>query len=262
MKDNEPLITIVVPVYKAEQYLPTFFACMSSQSFQRFQCIFAYDVSPDGTLAFLKSHLTSNQYLLVEKPTREGTGRARDYILDHCQIKTKYVLFLDVDDKPHSDYLEKLVASAENTQADMTICGYRRIDAKDGHQISEEMIHNPAIIDDLLNSSIIPYINPAPWNKLLRTEIISDARFIYPGGTGEDTIFLAKVLPNVRRISFVNEVLYDYFVNFGSASSSTDEKMVETTRGAYVEAKGFYIAHGPNFQKVPICTRGKNLDGS
>jgi hypothetical protein len=97
---------------------------------------------------------------------------------------------------------------------------------------------------------VMPLINTAVWNKLIRCSIIKGARFIYPGG-GEDSLFLSKIYPNCRKISFVNEVLYDYFVNSSSVSSLTNVQNLEITKNGYIDTLAFYKAN--HFEKwVPF----------
>jgi len=109
------------------------------------------------------------------------------------------------------------------------------------------MVHNPEEINDVSDSVIIPFLNPAPWNKLIKFSIIKEARFIHKGGSGEDMMFFAKILPNCRKIAFVDEPLYDYYVNPGSVSALTNEASLEESRTGYIETKEFYLAHGENF---------------
>jgi glycosyltransferase involved in cell wall biosynthesis len=247
-------ITVVVPVYNSADYLPRLFDALSKQELQDFKCLFVYDKSTDDTLNVLQTEIGKYQNLscfLLKKENKEGVGKARDYAIDSGEIKSDYVIFLDADDMPHADYLRKLYENINKNKSDIAICGFNRISGVTGKTIATEMIHNKPLISDLSSNMSVPLINPAPWNKIFRYSAIKDARFIYKAG-GEDTLFLCKVLPNCEKISFINEVLYDYFVNTGSSASLTDVALLDLARNGFIETKDFYIKHnyGENWLEV------------
>jgi glycosyltransferase involved in cell wall biosynthesis len=248
--ENDQKIAIIIPAYNSAPYLNRLFSALKGQTYQNFKVVFVYDVSKDETLSLIYDLCKKNPLMecfILEKPFKEGAGKARDFALDRGVNNTEFTLFLDADDLPHPDFLEKLVKSINQENTDIAICGYQRVSSKDGHIIAKEMIHNPNKITDVAHSSFVPLINTSPWNKLFKTSVIEDARFIYPGGTGEDALFFCKVLPNVSSISFVDEVLYDYFVNPNSVTSKITEKELEITQQGYSETLLFFKSHGPKF---------------
>lgn len=250
-----PKITLVIPVFNAISYLPNLFENLEKQDFTDFLCLFVYDNSTDETLSrlqFLQSKFANIQGKVLVKPKKEGVGKARDFAIDSGLIASKYVLFLDSDDAFSPFFLSTLFAKAESTGADITMCGYQRIQESAGRVISREMINNPDEINDLSTCDVIPYLNPAPWNKLYRFDVIKDCRFIFSGG-GEDEMFFLKVLPNCRKIAFVNETLYDYHLHSGSILANTDNKLYEESLNGYKEVKNFYFSKaGRYLEFIPI----------
>jgi glycosyltransferase involved in cell wall biosynthesis len=240
-------VTVVIPVYNSSQFLKRLFSALDNQIYKDFSVIFVYDKSLDRTLDLIESKMSRPYSVKVLKnPIKSGVGSARDFALDSGLVRSDYVWFLDADDFPHKDFLEKMVASAEKNQSDISICGFSRYSGKDGHLIAQEMLHNPEIIDDIFKNAIVPLINPAPWNKLYRTSCIKDARFIYQNG--EDGLFLLKVLPNCRSVSFVNESLYDYFVNPNSVIDKVDFNVLKSIGNGFVETKSFFESHGGKYK--------------
>jgi glycosyltransferase involved in cell wall biosynthesis len=249
-------ISIVVPIYNSLPYLDTFFSCLSNQTFTDYQAVFVYDKSNDGTFDKLRlcvSRHPNIKSFILEKPIKEGVGKARDFALDSGLIKGKYVLFLDCDDTFEPNFLADLYNAAEERKADIVMCGYERIDERINKVVSTEMVHNPDDIVDLRESTIIPYLNPAPWNKLYRFDVVKDARFVYPGG-GEDEMFFLKVLPNCHKISFINKVLYHYALHAGSVLSNTDLSLYEKSKEGYESVVSFYRSHGQSYLDFwPLC---------
>ncbi|OPZ24573.1 MAG: putative glycosyltransferase EpsH [bacterium ADurb.BinA186] len=228
-------ITIVIPAYNASSFAHSFFECLRKQTYHDFVCVFVTDQKDNGTtIQAIKAEMKQADFFdtfLLFNPDSVGVGASRDYALDHWDFQTEFVSFMDIDDCFAEDFYQKLHQRAVSDQADITYCGYQRIDSKDRHIIATEMVHNPDFIMNPVSDWRTVFLNPSPWNKLFRFSIIQDARFIFPGG-GEDGMFLLKVLPRCQKISFVNEPLYSYFVNPSSLTSMTNDKLLESGKGA------------------------------
>lgn len=256
MENNKHLVTIVIPIYNSEPFIHRFFEALDAQTFKDFKVIFVYDHSTDHTHAAYKREMVYFSDLdikVLHKPECEGVGKARDYAIESGLLDTKYTLFLDIDDIPRPTLLEKLVKKAEEENADVTICGYQRVNLETGKRIATEMVNNPEIIDDPQHNLVMPFINPAPWNKLIKTELIGDARFIYRGGSGEDAMFFLKVMPNCKKLVFINEVLYTYLVRHGSNADKTNLSSLEETKKGYIDTLQFYKDKGGVFNEfIPL----------
>lgn len=240
---NNSLITVVVPLYNVGDFLPRFFESLNKQNFDNFSCLFVLDSSPDNTETILYKCIKdfpNLQCRVLRKPKREGLGKARDFALDSGLINSKYVIFIDADDVPQPDFLLKLVDKAEKAGADITFCGFRRIDEKTGKEISVEMVHNPETICSGDFSDIVCYFNPATWNKLMLVSTIGALRYVYKGGLCEDEMFYLQMIPRCKVLAFVNEPLYDYRIRGDSLASSIDEKVYGPVQEAYLDVKKKY----------------------
>ena len=244
-------VLIVVPLYNATDFVDSFFNCLELQTYKFFQICFVYDNSSDDTLSKLENLVRGYSDLNCKvfcKPHKDGVGKARDFGLDNAAFIPKYLIFLDIDDKPLPDFLYKLHALAEAKDSDLTICGYRRINSTTGKVISVEMINNDVnFVPGGKDLSSLVYINPAMWNKLIKSNVVKDARFIFPGGCGEDAMFFAKILPRCQKIAFINEPLYDYFVHTFSLSSSTNEKNLPIIYEGFKDVFQYYQKNGKDF---------------
>jgi glycosyltransferase involved in cell wall biosynthesis len=226
-------IDIIVPIFNAAAYLPSFFQLLDQQTFKDFSLFFSDDASGDNSVSVIKTQMAlfpNMSVRLFESSTNGGAGLARDRVLDSQCLTGDFVAFLDADDKPHSDFLEKMVQKAENTGADIIACGYKRVDGSTGKTIAVEMVHNPTtVLFDLQSNFIIPYLNTAVWNKFFKRSLIKTSRFGH-SRSGEDALFYTNYLLNASSIAFVNEPLYDYVIRKTNRTSNTTLEILETAK--------------------------------
>lgn len=215
-------ISIIVPVYNTEKYLHCFFSKLEKQTYQDFRAYIVYDQSTDSSLEIIKEYEKKNpsHFEIIYSPRKDGLGAARDCALDSGKIVGEYVLFLDPDDYPELNFLEKLVNKADKTHSDITICGFDRFEDETNHVLTVEMIHNPNhVVHDISKFDLMAYMNPVVWDKLYRRELINGLRFSNIKRT-EDVFWLMRMIPRIKSISFVNEVLYHYRVRKDSLLNS------------------------------------------
>lgn len=230
MSQAKPKISVVAAMYNAADCIEPFLRLLSAQTLKDFEVIFVCDKSPDHTEELLQDALqnVSFPYTFVCNPTRGGVGAARDYVLDHGLNQGEFTIFLDADDCFPEDYLQRLYSTAIENNADIAICGFVRIDKESGRIVSKDMCNNPKRIAVSLHESLLSLINPAPWNKLIRTSVIGDSRFGQP--LLEDVAFCAYLFPKCRRIAFINEPLYKYYISSKGLISSYATKALPTLK--------------------------------
>ena len=240
MQAERPLITVAVPLYNSAPYLDGFIDLLNRQTYPNFEAVFVCDKSPDKTEGLLPVALkkATFRHTWHINPERKGVGAARDYALNHGLVKGEFVIFLDADDAFPEDYLERLYTKINEYDADMAICGFVRIDRETGRVIAKDMCNNPQRIGVSIHESLLSLINPAPWNKLIRTSRIGDIRF--EQRFLEDVAFTACILPKCRRIAFINEPLYRYYITGSSLISSYATQALPTLMNGLVNVANCY----------------------
>ena len=219
-------ISIIVPVYNTEPYLEDFFSRMVKQTFQRFKAYLVYDVSSDKSLDILKKYekIDPEHYEILYSPKKDGLGAARDFALNSGRIQGDYILFLDPDDYPELNFLERLYNEATSSGADITICGFERFDDETGEVLCTEMVNNPTgLITDIANFDLLAYMNPVVWDKLYKRELVENLRFTNIKRT-EDVFWLMRMIPHIKSIKCINESLYHYRVREDSLLNSINKK--------------------------------------
>ncbi|MCM1386242.1 MAG: glycosyltransferase [Bacillus sp. (in: Bacteria)] len=238
-----PKVNVIVPVYNVAPYLNRFFDSLLEQTFQDFDVWIVNDKSIDNSLEIIEEYAKRYPAKLniINNTINLGLSGARNVGLERCDSNGEYILLLDSDDYIESTYIEKMVSNAEKYHADITICGLERFDDDTGKCICKEMINNPEeLITDIKNFEMLGYMNPVVWNKLFRRTVIEDMKFTEIKRS-EDTVFLFSILPRVKSIKFVNEVLYHYRVRNASLSGAITNEIYESMLDGFNETRKYFV---------------------
>lgn len=115
-----PLISVIIPVYNVEKYLPRCLDSVLNQTCRDIEVVCVDDCSTDGSRAILEKYAAQDSRLqLVANETNKGSALSRNAGLDRA--KGDYVYFIDSDDFIDSDYLERMVAVAERSQSEIVL---------------------------------------------------------------------------------------------------------------------------------------------
>ena len=206
---NNPLISIIVPVYNAEKYLSKCLDSIVAQTFEDWECIIVNDASPDGVGEIIRSYAQKDRrFKVITKTVNEGVSKARQTGLENsCG---KYVIHADPDDCVDRDWLKVLYYTAENEQADVTICDFERIYANKRVTYNQKpsSLNNEDILEDLLMQRIWG----CSWNKLVRRECFVkwNISFHPEMNLWEDLYVVCKLLICGAKVAYVPKVLYYY----------------------------------------------------
>jgi len=220
--DDICLISIVMPVYNAEKYLAQSLDSLLGQTLKHFELICVDDGSTDYSLNMLRVYAKHDDRVKVLMQKNSYAGVARNHGMKYAQ--GKYILFLDADDFFEADLLEQLYKKAEETHADITICGADQY-------ITNLNIYNEAHWE--LDVSVLPkadYFQPievkehiftfctgVPWNKLFRCDYIKSLGIQYQTSRcANDLYFVMSALFQAERIAIVPKTLVHYRIGMGS----------------------------------------------
>lgn len=125
---KSPLISIIVPVYKVENYIHTCVDSVIRQSFTNWELLLVDDGSPDNCPAICDDYAQKDTRIKVIHKINGGVATARNLGLDLAQ--GEYISFLDGDDFWHLEYLQILLNLCKMQNADIAQCNYTRGTAK------------------------------------------------------------------------------------------------------------------------------------
>ena len=249
--ENKIKVSIIVPVYKVEKYLHRSMDSLVNQTLDSVEIICINDGSPDNCLSILKEYQEKypDKNIIIIDKQNEGVWKGRfDGI---AKARGEYIGFTDSDDYIALDYAEKLYNAAKKTNADISICGFDRMDVDTGHVYSTEMTQfEGKEIDMDKNPEDILSINTALWNKLYKAEVLKNMKNLEnPPRVFDDMMFLLLAYLNTKKMTFIKDSLYYYMVRQDSIMSTIKKEQVEATQNAMLKIKEIY-EHDENGKKL------------
>ena len=217
MMEN-PLISVIVPVYNVEKYLERCVNSIINQTYQNLEIILVDDGSPDNCGAICDEFAEMDNRIKVIHKENGGLSSARNTGLD---IATgEYIAFVDSDDWLELDTYEWFISAIKDN--DIAICGHRTVSK--GCEIVVDIFEDEFLDYDSLWTEIFVKLNNAAWNKLYKASIIKDLKFQIGILHGEDLIFNLNYIKNCKSGVINRTPLYNYYKREGSITSSVFSK--------------------------------------
>ncbi|MDO5311667.1 MAG: glycosyltransferase family 2 protein, partial [Clostridia bacterium] len=124
----QPLISVIIPVYKVEDYLPACVESVLSQTYSNTEIILVDDGSPDNCPRMCTAFAESDSRIRVIHKENGGLSSARNAGIDAA--RGEFLAFLDSDDLWSPWFLERLYRAITETNADFAVCLFRRFQGK------------------------------------------------------------------------------------------------------------------------------------
>lgn len=215
------LISVIVPVYKVEQYLSRCVDSILNQTFRNFELILVDDGSPDRCGAMCEAYAAADPRIHVIHRENGGLSAARntgiEWMLENSD--SEYLTFVDSDDWLHPQYLEILVYAIGTEYAGAAMVGRDYVSHWSADFPHWEVLPEPVLYEgeELFLSREWDF-NYA-WGKLYRREHFSALR--YPEGKNFEDVFTTyQVLFSCGKTALVDEPLYYYYQNHEGISHS------------------------------------------
>ena len=209
--DSSPLVSVIVPVYNVEQYLPGCLDSLANQTLKNIEIIVVNDGSPDHSQAIIDRYY--QEYPQLIKPFRkENTGAADTRNFGISKAKGEFIGFVDSDDYVSPDLYEKLVKKACRTGSDVAVCHYKRVRETTGKGYVPKIIDKTAFGYPVKEKpGIILDSRPYLWNKIFKRKLFTENDFkLPPLKLCEDAAMVYPLLLAANKVEFVDEALYFY----------------------------------------------------
>lgn len=252
------LISIIVPIYNVEKYLDRSITSILNQSYKHLEIILVDDGSLDNSYDKCRYYKEIDTRIILIQKGNGGLSDARNVGLE--KASGDYVMFLDSDDYLELNAVEDLLKIAEESQADIVICGYQAdyVDSNEQLLLTKEYkaINGIFTKDDYKNIPIdielIGIIGYA-WNKLYSKKLIDNHNFRFTKGLSlvEDIVFNGPLLSMCSTIAFTETPYIHYMQRPRETLGSTFyENYFNLREQAISSVKSMLLAMGRNENEI------------
>lgn len=247
------LISVIIPVYKVENYLCRCVDSVLEQTYTNMEIILVDDGSPDNCPVMCDEYARQDSRVKVIHQENAGLSGARNAGIDMAQ--GQWLAFVDSDDYLAADFLERLYQACVDTGSSLSVCRweYVRGETIPEHGTGETRVYTGR---EMLANLYVPdgaYFVVA-WNKLYRKELFEDIR--YPlGRIHEDEATTYRIYDKVKKAAYVDRSLYGYFVTPVSITRGFNPKRMDwvtavAERLDFFEQKGYTELMVPGLQAL------------
>ena len=256
------LVSVVVPIYNVEKYLPKCIDSIIGQTYKNLEIILVNDGSKDRSLEICKNYMIRDfRIKIVDKPNG-GLSDARNAGIK--QASGEYICFVDSDDFIKEKMIEDMLTTLLKANSDICVCDMEYLyDNGDLKFASGGEFKEGSVLDD----PNLMIINNSACNKLYRLSLFDDWSFPF-GKYYEDLATVPVLLYKANKICKVNEPFYVYYQRSGSIAHSANKKIFEIYEAInrcieYVKINGgdarliaklnsLYIIHGLDLTTIRI----------
>lgn len=203
----EPLISVIVPVYKVEAYLPQCLDSICGQTYQNLEILLVDDGSPDRCGEICDQYAARDTRIRVIHKQNGGLSDARNTGMQ--QMSGSYLMFVDSDDMLPPDAVQTLFETALSENAELVIGDHRRF----SEMLPEENLKKKTVeVHRLTGSEAMRDMlqnGCAAWARLYQREIHQHIPFPV-GEINEDEAIVLRILENCTRVVKTSAVVYYY----------------------------------------------------
>lgn len=251
LKENKPLISVIVPIYKVENYLNCCVNSIINQTYKNLEIILIDDGSPDKCGKICDDFKKEDTRIKVIHKKNNGVGSARNKGLDVCN--GEYISFVDSDDYIMPDLIESLYN--EIYDCDYVSCGYTHFDNKNNQEkyfspkdkiilMGKDALYKHYSIDNTIENINCVYV----WGKLFRRKIWDELRFpeeiLF-----EDIYVMPYILLKCNKIKFINNAGYYYRKVEGSI---TNNQSPEHKKKTFIDSFKIWDNHLSLYKKCSL----------
>jgi len=208
------LISVIVPVYKVEDYLDRCVQSILDQTYTNLEIILVNDGSPDRCPQMCDEWAKKDSRICVIHKENGGLSDARNAGMRLA--RGEYIAFVDSDDWLNKAFIENLYESAVANDCEAVGCRFHMTDKEqetepDVSTCVLRIVDRTTAVSDLIDDQIRQVV----WNKLYKRELIRDIPFA-KGKYHEDEFWSYQVLGRIKRYAEIDYVGYNYFQRVGS----------------------------------------------
>ena len=209
---QNPLISIIVPIYKVEPYLRRCLDSIVNQTYTNLEIILVDDGSPDGCPQICDEYAAKDKRIVVIHKENGGLSDARNAGLKIAS--GAFISFVDSDDWVNDHYIETLYLAQNKFNADLVIAEHQ--DIYDDYVCNKKAQQSNIFIENINRNETLKRLfcqnkssYTVAWGKLYRKQLLED--FYFPIGKFHEDEFTTYLLfHKADTICYTNEVIYNY----------------------------------------------------
>lgn len=210
-------ISVIVPIYNVEKYLPACIDSILQQTYKDMEIILVDDGSPDNCPQICDEYGKKDERIRVVHQKNKGLSGARNTGIDIAQ--GEYLIFVDSDDTVEPTMVEDLYTYAEEHNCAIVACG-RNYVFEDGQivcKITENKNRIYDFADAMQEMNTFTLFDMSAWAKIYKKDIFKDIRFP-EGKLSEDYYIMYKLFDMAQSVGYVAKPLYNYLQRQSSIS--------------------------------------------
>lgn len=207
----DDLISIIVPVYKAEKYLSNCIDSILAQSYQNIQIILIDDGSPDSCPSICDRYAENEERIKVIHQTNQGVSISRNIGINMAK-ESSYIGFVDSDDWIEPNMFETLLALIKRYEAQIAMCGYTLnsdTDILDDDVDGEGVYTNIEALEHIIKAG---KFNGFLCNKLFKSSFFDDIKLQEDIFYCEDLLASVQCFLKADRVAYTIQPYYHYRV--------------------------------------------------
>ncbi|MFI3165689.1 MAG: glycosyltransferase [Bacillota bacterium] len=226
MNNENPLISIILPVYGVEDYLDCCINSLVNQTYKNLEILLIDDGSIDRSPEIIDTWAEKDTRISAVHKQNGGQSSARNLGLDI--MKGEYVTFVDSDDWVEENYIRALYEAITSCDGDISIVGISKVKDKQVKYSKFYKEDRVCAINYCSANDALKYFfetSIAVWAKMYKSSLWDDIRFP-DGRLAEEYVVLLNILKNVNCVVFNNQHLYNYRIRQDSDSHSIKPQYV------------------------------------
>jgi len=249
---KNPLITVIIPVYKVEQYLEKCLDSVINQDYPYLEIILVDDGSPDSSGKICDEYAKNDKRIIVIHKLNGGLSDARNVAIDLAL--GEYITFVDSDDFIEEDYISTLLNLAQKHDVDITVSPFlyfkQRNEIKKNNTITKENVYTR---EEALKTMFYQAdFDTNATSKLFKKELFEDV--IFPKNLFyEDLATTYKLISKSKKIAFINKENYNYLLRDDSIEGSPFSKKKYESLLKIIEELEIYKLQNLEFSKAIDC---------
>lgn len=253
----EDKISIIVPIYKVENYIDKCIISITEQTYKNLEIILVDDGSPDKCPEICEKYAKKDNRIKVIHKKNGGLSDARNAGL---KVATgKYIGFVDSDDYIEKDMYQILYNNLIKTNSDISIVNLKEV--KENEIIENNVKDEQNIIEynklEALKKLIENKIKSYAWNKLYKKEILNDIEFPI-GRKMEDLAVMYKIFEKVNKVVYTDKIEYYYLQRKNSILGNISESLVKDLQYFVKERYDYIEKKYPQLKETLDIDRIKN----